>query len=112
MQSGLGSKFWQIYAATRKEKNMARHGENIRKRADGRWEGRYKTWDEHRGREFYRSVYGRTYEEVKEKMSRARFEHTQTAAGENQAQGGQDAEGAAAVWTWQFCTHRLRGNGL
>ncbi len=88
LQSGLGSKSWRVYAATRKEKNMARHGENIRKRADGRWEGRYKTWDEHRGREFYRSVYGRTYEEVKEKMSRARFEHTQTAVGENQAQGG------------------------
>lgn len=27
---------------------MARHGENIRKRKDGRWEGRYKTFDEKR----------------------------------------------------------------
>lgn len=51
---------------------MARHGENIRKRADGRWEGRYKVWDDHRERECYRSVYGRTYEDVKKKLSLVR----------------------------------------
>lgn len=27
---------------------MARHGENIRKRKDGRWEGRYKVFDENK----------------------------------------------------------------
>lgn len=43
---------------------MARHGENIRKRKDGRWEGRYKVFDENRGRGVYRSLYGKTYEEV------------------------------------------------
>ena len=47
---------------------MARHGENIRKRKDGRWEGRYKVFDENRGRIVYRSLYGKTYEEVKEKL--------------------------------------------
>ena len=47
---------------------MARHGENIRKRKDGRWEGRYKVFDENRGRGVYRSLYGKTYEEVKEKL--------------------------------------------
>lgn len=52
---------------------MARHGENIRKRADGRWEGRYKVYDEIRGN-IYRSVYGRTYEQVKEKLSKVRLE--------------------------------------
>lgn len=51
---------------------MARHGENIRKRKDGRWEGRYKAFDEGKGRMFYRSLYGRTYEEVKEKLFRIR----------------------------------------
>lgn len=25
---------------------MARHGENIRKRKDGRWEGRYQVYDQ------------------------------------------------------------------
>lgn len=47
---------------------MARHGENIRKRIDGRWEGRYKVFDENRARCIYRSVYGRNYEETKEKL--------------------------------------------
>ena len=52
---------------------MARHGENIRKRKDGRWEGRYKTFDEKRGKYIYRSVYGKDYVETKEKLSRARL---------------------------------------
>lgn len=57
---------------------MARHGENIRKRKDGRWEGRYKVFDEKQGKTVYRSVYGRDYEEVKEKLSRLRLglDHT------------------------------------
>lgn len=46
---------------------MARHGENIRKRNDGRWEARYRIFDADKGRKTYRSVYGSTYEEAKEK---------------------------------------------
>lgn len=52
---------------------MARHGENIRKRADGRWEGRYKVFDEARGKYTYRSLYGRDYGEVKEKLFAAKL---------------------------------------
>lgn len=52
---------------------MARHGENIRKRNDGRWEGRYKVFDEGKGKHVYRSVYGKDYGEAKEKLSRARL---------------------------------------
>ncbi len=48
---------------------MARHGENIRKRADGRWEGRYPIYSEEKGRKSYRSVYGSSYREVKEKLA-------------------------------------------
>lgn len=50
---------------------MARHGENIRKRADGRWEARYLIYDTDRGRKTYRSVYGSTYEDVKKKRADA-----------------------------------------
>ena len=53
---------------------MARHGENIRKRKDGRWEGRYRFFHETKGKTVYRSVYGRSYEEVKEKLSKAKFD--------------------------------------
>lgn len=52
---------------------MARHGENIRKRIDGRWEGRYKVFDENRGKYIYRSIYGRDYRETKEKLAMARL---------------------------------------
>ncbi len=47
---------------------MARHGENIRKRKDGRWEGRYLVYDKEKEKKVYHSVYGRSYNEVKEKM--------------------------------------------
>ena len=51
---------------------MGRHGENIRKRRDGRWEGRYKVFNAHKNKNTYRSVYGRTYGEVKEKLAKAK----------------------------------------
>ena len=47
---------------------MARRGDNIRKRADGRWEGRYSIRSESGGKH-YRSVYGKSYSEVKEKLT-------------------------------------------
>lgn len=47
---------------------MARRGENIRKRIDGRWEGRYVCGRDVNGRRQYRSLYGKTYHEVKEKL--------------------------------------------
>lgn len=46
---------------------MPRRGDNIRKRADGRWEGRYRCI-QNKGTGKYQSVYGRTYREVKEKL--------------------------------------------
>lgn len=48
---------------------MPRRGENIRKRADGRWEGRYIEGYSKDGKSKYRSIYGRTYSEVKEKLN-------------------------------------------
>lgn len=52
---------------------MSRHGENIRKRKDGRWEGRYCIYEPQRGRKVVRSVYARTYAEVKEKLLSAKI---------------------------------------
>ncbi len=48
---------------------MARHGENIRKRKDGRWEGRYQIYNKEKEKQVYSSVYGRTYDEVREKLT-------------------------------------------
>lgn len=48
---------------------MGRHGENIRKRKDGRWEGRYLVYCNVKEKQVYHSVYGRSYNEVREKLS-------------------------------------------
>ena len=47
---------------------MSRKGENIYKRKDGRWEGRYKNGVAENGRIRYHSCYGKTYREVKAKL--------------------------------------------
>lgn len=48
---------------------MGRRGENIRKRKDGRWEARVITSYDASNRAKYRSVYGKTYTEVKAKRN-------------------------------------------
>lgn len=91
---------------------MARHGENIRKRIDGRWEGRYKVFDENRGKYIYRSIYGKNYEETKEKLLMAKLGHschgmekrTETAGAGNSPKSVREDNGvvlfsqAAAEW--------------
>ena len=47
---------------------MARRGENIYKRKDGRWEGRYKCGFTDDGKAKYRSVYGHSYAETRAKL--------------------------------------------
>ena len=47
---------------------MPRRGENIYKRKDGRWEGRYRVTNRISGKAKYRSVYGKSYQEVKRKL--------------------------------------------
>lgn len=59
----------RIWVSTQEVIYMAKRGENIRKRADGRWEGRYIEAYSSDGKAIYRSVYGRTYTETKEKLS-------------------------------------------
>ena len=49
-----------------------RKGENIFKRKDGRWEGRYIKGREPSGKSRYGCCYGRSYREVKEKVARCR----------------------------------------
>ncbi|MBO5473842.1 MAG: site-specific integrase [Lachnospiraceae bacterium] len=50
---------------------MPRRGENIYKRKDGRWEGRVRGQGNHKK---YRSVYGKTYREVKTKLESIKSE--------------------------------------
>lgn len=50
---------------------MPRRGENIRKRSDGRWEGRYIKGHDECGKSKYGSVYAKSYLEVKRKLIEA-----------------------------------------
>lgn len=50
---------------------MAKRGDNIHKRKDGRWEGRYKKGRRSDGTIQYGSVYGKSYTEVKKKLKDA-----------------------------------------
>lgn len=59
----LGSKKWSS-----EEFAMPKRGENIRKRKDKRWEGRYIKGRDESGKAKYASVYGKTYSEVKQKL--------------------------------------------
>ncbi len=50
---------------------MSKRGENIRKRKDGRYEGRYAAGYKQNGTVRYRSIYAKTYAEVKKKLYQA-----------------------------------------
>lgn len=52
---------------------MSRRGENIRKRKDGRWEGRYSAYEPQSQKNVVRSVYAKSYSEVKDKLSAAKM---------------------------------------
>ena len=53
---------------------MPRKGENIYKRKDGRWEGRYIKSHDRSGRAKYGYVYGKSYREAKQKQHNAIIE--------------------------------------
>lgn len=57
------------YSHIEEVSTMPRRGENIYKRKDGRWEGRYIKSRSATGKAVYGYVYAQTYKEVKEKLA-------------------------------------------
>lgn len=53
---------------------MARRGDNIHKRKDGRWEGRYISYYDNDGKAKYKSIYGHKYKDVKAKLENLKAE--------------------------------------
>lgn len=53
---------------------MPRKGENIYKRQDGRWEGRFIIGKTTSGKSHYVSVYGKSYSEAKKKLLKAKID--------------------------------------
>ncbi|MGN0576617.1 MAG: tyrosine-type recombinase/integrase [Ruminococcus sp.] len=60
---------------------MPRKGENIYERKDNRWERRYKTGFDESGKIRYRSVYGKSYQEVKTKLIALKSAPVETSSG-------------------------------
>lgn len=66
-----------MYVIERKDFfDMARTGENIYKRKDGRWEGRYIKGRKPDGKPFFGYVYARKYQLCREKLAKARSQHS------------------------------------
>lgn len=62
--------FRQSYSHSKEVLCMARRGENIYKRKDGRWEGRYIKGRDYNGKAIYGYVYSKTYSGVKENLNK------------------------------------------
>lgn len=62
---------------------MPRHGENIYKRRDGRWEGRFLCGHTVENKPCYRYVYARTYREVRDKLTAIRSGKSQSSTEDN-----------------------------
>ena len=91
---------------------MGRHGENIRKRGDGRWEARYMAYDEEKGEKVCRSVYGHTYEEVKKKRASASrlsavLNQTENASGQG-TNAAKDIDFGTAAREWLAAVKSMR----
>lgn len=54
---------------------MSKRGENIYKRKDGRWEGRFPKGRKGNGSIQYGYVYGKSYQEVREKVYVSRVKY-------------------------------------
>lgn len=77
---------------------MGRKGENIYKRKDGRWEGRYHLSAESGAKTRYRSVYGKSYREVREKLALKRREFPSSADSKSLLPVYMTIKEAAALW--------------
>lgn len=73
---------------------MPKRGEHIHKRKDGRWEARYKCGISIAGKTLYKSVYAKTYAEVKEKQQKCMVEYRKGAIPERCVTFGS----ALALW--------------
>lgn len=62
---------------------MARRGENVYKRNDGRYEGRYIKGYDVNGKAIYGYVYARSYVEIREKLNRCKSEKKLKPSGSN-----------------------------
>lgn len=79
---------------------MSKKGENIYKRKDGRWEGRYKAERMENGKIKYKSVYGKSYLEVKVLLQDKKLEFQEIARKKEVAETAKDRYVADFLEEW------------
>ena len=84
---------------------MSRRGENIYRRKDGRWEARYIISRDEKGRAKYRSVYAKSYADVKKKRQDALLKLSEMDY-EDQLKAG-TVEAVSHAWI-KDCTHKWK----
>ncbi len=62
---------------------MARRGENIYKRRDGRYEGRYIKYYDNSGKAVYGYIYSKSYADIKEKLAQCKTKKTHSKTSSN-----------------------------
>ncbi len=77
---------------------MPRKGENVRKRKDGRWEGRYSVKDVYCGTTCVHSVYAKSYNEVRRKLAEARRAAQTMTAGADLSRNDVKTDAVAEEW--------------
>lgn len=77
---------------------MPRHGENIYKRKDGRWEGRVLRDHDRTGKTLYSYFYGHSYTEVRRKMTAHRLLTANSLKGDKRIETSLYCSDAAARW--------------
>ncbi|MBP1047518.1 site-specific integrase [Enterococcus sp. BWM-S5] len=82
---------------------MSRRGENIYKRKDGRWEGRYIKARNEEGKIVYGYVYGRKYTAVKQRLAELKVRYI-TSYGSLKIY-----EGTLEQWLWFWLNGPMRG---
>lgn len=86
---------------------MPKTGSNIRKRADGRWEGRYKYLTPEKIFKM-RSVYGKTCGEVKEKMERLIIEQNEAVQKADERRAGSIPTFGEVAGEWLAAVEKTR----
>lgn len=84
---------------------MTNKGENIYKRKDGRWEGRYIKSRNGSGKIIYGSVYGKKYSEVKDKLVMIKAKHF-----EGNSKRIQPYSGTFQDWIQYWMSTEVRNN--
>ena len=84
---------------------MARHGENIYKRKDGRYEGRYVIGKTITGKTRFGYVYGRQYAAVKKELLLKKADHARTVPAANGI-----CQSTVGEWMAHWLENELRGS--